>query len=66
MTRSSLAATASSEDELFNDALEPLRGQTPLPTPGMGLIGAMVRDDAELLDQVTPGRHHPGPRGLGR
>jgi Arc/MetJ-type ribon-helix-helix transcriptional regulator len=45
------AGRHATEDELFNDALERLRKQTPLPTPGMGSIGAM-RDDADLLDQA--------------
>jgi putative addiction module CopG family antidote len=63
------AGRYASEDEVFNDALERLRGQTHLPTPGMGSIGAM-RDDAELLDQAVehamkvreerPGRLSPG------
>jgi putative addiction module CopG family antidote len=46
------AGRYASEDDVINDALERLRGQTPLPTPGMGSIGAM-RDDAELLSRVT-------------
>ncbi len=40
------------EDEVIRDALEQLRTRTPPPTPGSGSIGAM-RDDAELLDQIT-------------
>jgi len=40
------------EDDLIRDALEQLRTRTPTPTPGLGSIGAM-RDDAELLDQIT-------------
>jgi Arc/MetJ-type ribon-helix-helix transcriptional regulator len=47
-----LAGRYATEDDVFNDALERLRRQTPLPTPGMGSIGAM-RDDAELLDQAV-------------
>jgi Arc/MetJ-type ribon-helix-helix transcriptional regulator len=46
------AGRYATEDDVFNDALERLRKQTPLPTPGMGSIGAM-HDDAELLDQVS-------------
>jgi putative addiction module CopG family antidote len=46
------AGRYATEDDVVNDALERLRRQTPLPTPGMGSIGAM-RDDAELLDRVT-------------
>jgi len=40
------------EDDVIRDALEQLRTRTPTPTPGLGSIGAM-RDDAELLDQIT-------------
>ena len=47
-----LAGRYATEDDVLNDAVDRLRRQTPLPTPGMGSIGAM-RDDAELLDQVT-------------
>jgi len=43
------AGLYASEDAVVSDALERLRRQTSLPTPGMGSIGAM-RDDAELLD----------------
>jgi Arc/MetJ-type ribon-helix-helix transcriptional regulator len=43
-----LAGRYATEDDLFNDAIERLRRQTLLPTPGMGSIGAM-RDDADLL-----------------
>jgi hypothetical protein len=46
-----LAGRYATEDDVFNDALERLRRQTPLPTPGVWSIGAM-RDDAELLDQA--------------
>jgi Arc/MetJ-type ribon-helix-helix transcriptional regulator len=46
------AGRYATEDELFSDALERLRRQTPLPAPGMGSIGAM-RDDADLLDQAV-------------
>jgi hypothetical protein len=46
------AGRYATEDELFNDALERLRKQTPLPAPGMGSIGAML-DDADLLDQAV-------------
>jgi putative addiction module CopG family antidote len=41
-----------SEDEVVRDALDRLRKQSPPTSPGEGLIGAM-RDDAELLEQVT-------------
>jgi len=47
-----LTGRYATEDDVFNDALERLRRQTPFPTPGMGSIGAM-RDDAELLDQAV-------------
>ena len=47
-----LAGRYATEDEVVSDALERLRRQTPLPTPGMGSIGAM-RDDADLLGQIT-------------
>ncbi len=47
-----VAGRYATEDDVFDDALERLRRQTPLPTPGMGSIGAM-RDDAELLDQAV-------------
>jgi putative addiction module CopG family antidote len=40
------------EDDVINDALERLRNQSPPPSRSRRLIGAM-RDDAELLDQVT-------------
>ena len=46
------AGRYATEDDVVSDALERLRRQTPLPTPGMGSIGAM-RDDAELLDQAV-------------
>jgi hypothetical protein len=46
------AGRYATEDELFSDALERLRKLSPLPTPGMGSIGAM-RDDADLLDQAV-------------
>ena len=46
------AGRYANEDDVLSDALERLRRQTPLPTPGMGSIGAM-RDDAELLDQAV-------------
>ncbi len=46
------AGRYATEDDVVNDALERLRRQAPLPTPGMGSIGAM-RDDAELLDQAV-------------
>ena len=47
-----VAGRYATEDDVFDDALERLRRQTPLPTPGMGSIGAM-RDDAELLDHAV-------------
>ncbi len=46
------AGRYATEDDVLNDAVERLRRQTPLPTPGMGSIGAM-RDDADLLDQAV-------------
>lgn len=46
------ASRHATEGEVINDALGRLRKQSPLPAPGQGLIGAM-RDDAELLEQVT-------------
>jgi len=47
-----LAGRYASEDDVVRDALEQLRGHAPIPTPGLGSIGAM-HDDADLLDQVT-------------
>jgi putative addiction module CopG family antidote len=41
-----------SEDAVIRDALEQLRCHAPVPQPGTGSIGAM-RDEADLLDQVT-------------
>ena len=35
------AGRYANEDDVLSDALERLRRQTPLPTPGMGSIGAM-------------------------
>ena len=46
------AGRYATEDDVVSDALERLRRQTLLPSPGMGSIGAM-RDDAELLGQIT-------------
>jgi Arc/MetJ-type ribon-helix-helix transcriptional regulator len=46
-----IAGRYSSEDAVIRDALERLRSDTPMPSPGLGPIGAM-RDDADLLDQV--------------
>ncbi|MBN8890932.1 MAG: hypothetical protein J0H91_11645 [Rhodospirillales bacterium] len=48
------AGRYAAEDEVVSDALIRLRKQLPPPpaSPGPGLIGAM-RDDAELLDEVT-------------
>lgn len=46
------AGRYATEEEVVNDALNRLRKQSPLPSPGRGLIGAM-HDDAELLDRVT-------------
>ena len=46
-----VAGRYSSEDEVVRAALEQFRMQVPLP-PGPGSIGAM-RDDADLLDQIT-------------
>ena len=40
------------EDAVIDNALQRLRRQTSLPTPGMGSIGAL-RDDAELLDRAV-------------
>jgi putative addiction module CopG family antidote len=47
-----LAGRFLSEDDVIREALEQFRKRAPLATPGLGSIGAM-RDDAELLDQVT-------------
>lgn len=46
------AGRYATEDDVISDALERLRKLVPLPTPGMGSIGAM-RDDAEWLDQAV-------------
>jgi len=46
-----VAGRYSSEDEVVRAALEQLRMHAPL-APGPGSIGAM-RDDADLLDQIT-------------
>jgi Arc/MetJ-type ribon-helix-helix transcriptional regulator len=46
------AGLYASEDDVVNDAMERLRHQAPLPTPGTGLIGAL-RDDAEWLDEAV-------------
>ena len=46
------AGRYATEDDSLNDAVDRLRRQTSLPTPGMGSIGAM-RDDADLLDQAV-------------
>jgi Arc/MetJ-type ribon-helix-helix transcriptional regulator len=46
------AGRYTSEAAVISDALERLRQQTPLPTPGMGSIGAM-RDAADELDQIV-------------
>jgi putative addiction module CopG family antidote len=47
-----LAGRYPSEDDVVREALEQFRGHSQLPEPGLGSIGAM-RDDADLLDQVT-------------
>ena len=47
-----VAGRYSSEDAVVRDALELLRSHAPLLQPALGSIGAM-RDDADLLDQVT-------------
>lgn len=46
------AGRYATEDDVVRDALDRLRQQAPLPTTGMGSIGAL-RDDAELLDQAV-------------
>jgi putative addiction module CopG family antidote len=46
------AGRYATEDEVIRDALQRLRQQTRLPTPGLGSIG-VIRDDAELLDQAV-------------
>jgi Arc/MetJ-type ribon-helix-helix transcriptional regulator len=46
------AGRCTREEDVIRDALEQLRTRTPIATPGLGSIGAM-RDDADLLDQVT-------------
>jgi putative addiction module CopG family antidote len=47
-----LAGRYPSEDDVVREALEQFRSHSQLPEPGLGSIGAM-RDDADLLDQVT-------------
>ena len=46
------AGRYATEEDVILDALNRLRQQAPLPTSGMGSIGAL-RDDAELLDQAV-------------
>ncbi len=41
-----------SEDDVVRVALEQMRRHSPTPATAAGSIGAM-RDDAELLDQIT-------------
>ena len=48
-----LAGHYASDDDVIRNALEQLRKHAPTPTTGTGSIGA-VREDADLLDQVTP------------
>jgi putative addiction module CopG family antidote len=47
-----LAGRYPSEDDVIREALERLRGHVSTSTSSLGSIGAM-RDDAELLEQVT-------------